>query len=263
MVYLLTNLEVCTEAQMPTHILFTFTELDDPIFSSQSGLTFFDREIFYAVLSLYHSGHQYINSQMIFNLLTGSLHSQDFYSQIGSSSSDNILQSIIRLSRAKHTSSPNILPCWIMVAAFINKKHLHSCFYITDTPFLYDTTMRTKQFVLVEANLLNTSDNCKSTHNLNSRTTINILLKGYLLRTIAIAKASQDTKHSIRIAYQTIFSYLGIPQRDDSTTQKEYDVIRRKHTEARAKTKEYLSFLKQRKFIRQFDDYVKSINITF
>ena len=127
---------------------------------------------------------------------------------------------------------------------------------------MYDIAIKSKNFITVDCNLMNTSNISNSTKNgITSFTENNITLKVYLLREIAFAKKSQEKKHSFKIRYQSIFSYLGIPEKDVDTSTKEYDSIRRKYSDIRIKVKDYLSFLKQNKFINSYEHTTKAITI--
>ena len=186
----------------------------------------------------------------------------------------------------------NLLPCVILKSAKLNGKKVDDCICLLDEPPLsYPTWSYNKRFrekkLDISSSVLQVRENKRDTLSsalqdrkleklqekleslsttatvdiemLNtplSNTSENIVLKCYLLRSIAIVKKKGDKE--IKIAFNDVYSYIGIPEISDENSQ---EALRVKRKDVRDKVCKCLNFWKECKFIRNYNNTAKRITI--
>lgn len=299
---ILNNINVIIEEDMPSKFIFGAKELEDIYFTEKYGLTNYDREIYNAIVSLYHEGHEYITPQTIYNVLSGDKRdkSTKIITKIDADKREEILSRIKRMNNVmieipmkmlpfsfmKFGLKPldvsykmNLLPCVILKSAKLNGKMVDDCICIIDEPpmsyptWSYNRCFRdnkrdTLSSVLEDKRLealQNRLENLSTTSTVDikmlntplSNTSENIVLKCYLLRSIAIAKKKNNKM--IKIAFNDVYSYIGITKSSDENSK---GALRGKRYDIREKVIKCLDFWKKRELIKTYSNTTNFIKIS-
>ena len=217
---------------------------------NEQRLTPYDREIHNAVSTLCAAGNEYINPQMIFQVLSGNTGQR---AKISNEAREKILRSIDKMRyteieidaaeevqvgwNKKATYKGALIPSERVEVVKLNGQETVDSIHLFRNPPLYDYANNKNQIDRVDIKMLNAPV---------SNTPENIELKGYLMRQISIMKNPHSNLKAV-IRYDTLFEYLGIEAPNK-------DALKHKQKEIRDKTKKFLDFWLKEGFIKNYSE---------
>ena len=212
---------------------------------NEQMLTPYDREIHNAVSTLCAAGNEYINPQMIFQVLSGNTGPR---AKMSNEAREKILRSIdkMRYTEIEIDAAEEVRAGWNKKASYkgalipserveivkLNGQETVDSIHLFRNPPLYDYANNKNQIDRVDIKMLNAPI---------SNTPENIELKGYLMRQISTMKNSHSKLRPV-IRYDTLYEYLCVEAPNP-------DALKHKQKEIRDKTKKFLDFWVQEGFI--------------